>query len=191
MNQLANIDMTFLVKPADEQNIENQIACFCPFCQKKVADDGASDDAHSKQTPHFIIYKNQRGGLYNGVGVDGNKQAEHGAIRWMCTKTGKSGYGALELYAAMRNLPMHGASLLRLCHDLVARVYGDNEQTRAKWPMLFAKMDYRTISPQTIETFSFLPKTDFNPQELASLGCEVTLQQGLPVFGFGKDYDAQ
>ncbi len=189
MNQLANIDMTFLVKPADEQNIENQIACFCPFCQKKVADDGASDDAHSKQTPHFIIYKNQRGGLYNGVGVDGNKQAEHGAIRWMCTKTGKSGYGALELYAAMRNLPMHGASLLRLCHDLVARVYGDNEQTRAKWPMLFAKMDYRTISPQTIETFSFLPKTDFNPQELASLGCEVTLQQGLPVFGFGKDFD--
>ena len=35
--------------------------------------------------------------------------------------------------------------------------------------MLFGKMDYRTIAPQTIETFSFLPKTDFNPQELASI----------------------
>lgn len=188
INQLANLDMAFLVKPADEQHIANQTACFCPFCQKKV-DDGVDDsDTPAQQTPHFIIYNNERGGLYDGVGVDDDNQAGHGALRWMCTKTGKSGYGALELYAAMRNLPMHGASLLRLCHDLVVRVYGDNEKTRAKWPMLFAKMDYRTIAPQTIETFSFLPKTDFNPQELAALGCEVTMVKGIPQFGFGKDF---
>lgn len=189
INQLANLDMAFLVKPANEQHIANQTACFCPFCQKK-ADDGVDDNADTpaQQTPHFIIYNNERGGLYDGVGVDDNNQAEHGALRWMCTKTGKSGYGALELYAAMRNLPMHGASLLRLCHDLVVRVYGDNEKTRAKWPMLFAKMDYRTIAPQTIETFSFLPKVDFNPQELAALGCEVTMVKGIPQFGFGKDF---
>ncbi len=189
INQLANLDMAFLVKPANEQHIANQTACFCPFCQKK-ADDGVDDNADTpaQQTPHFIIYNNERGGLYDGVGVDDNNQAEHGALRWMCTKTGKSGYGTLELYAAMRNLPMHGASLLRFCHDLVVRVYGDNEKTRAKWPMLFAKMDYRTIAPQTIETFSFLPKVDFNPQELAALGCDVTMVKGIPQFGFGKDF---
>lgn len=188
INQLANLDMAFLVKPADEQHIANQTACFCPFCQKKV-DDGVDDsDTPAQQTPHFIIYNNERGGLYDGVGVDDDNQVGHGALRWMCTKTGKSGYGALELYAAMRNLPMHGASLLRLCHDLVVRVYGDNEKTRAKWPMLFAKMDYRTIAPQTIETFSFLPKVDFNPQELAALGCDVTMVKGIPQFGFGKDF---
>ena len=188
INQLANLDMAFLVKPADEQHIANQTACFCPFCQKKV-DDGMDDsDTPAQQTPHFIIYNNERGGMYDGVGVDNDNQAGHGALRWMCTNTGKSGYGALELYATMRNLPMHGASLLRLCHDLVVRVYGDNEKTRSKWPMLIGKMDYRTIAPQTIETFSFLPKTDFNPQELASLGCEVTMVKGIAQYGFGKDF---
>ena len=189
LNQIANLDMAFLVKPADEQRIEGQTACFCPLCQKEEADDG--EQGKAKQTPHLIIYNNERGGMYNGVGVEDNSKAEHGALRWMCTKTGKYGYGALELYAAMRKLPMHGASLLRLCHDLIVRVYGDNEKTRAKWPMLFAKMDYRTIAPQTIETFSFMPKTDFNPQELAALGCEVTSVKGIPQYGFGKDFNTK
>lgn len=192
INRLANIDLTFLVKLADEQHFQGQTACFCPFCQKKGAeeDDALQSDgrANAGQTPHFIIYNDERGGLYNGVGVDDNTQAKHGAVRWKCTKTGKQGYGALELYAAMRNLPMHGASLLRLCRDLVVRVYGDKEETRAVFPMLFGKMDYRTIAPQTIDTFSFMPKMDFNPQELAALGCEVTLVKGLPTFGFGKDF---
>lgn len=192
INRLANIDLTFLVKPADEQHFQGQTACFCPFCQRKGAedDDALQSDgrANAGRTPHFIIYNDERGGLYNGVGVDDNTQAKHGAVRWKCTKTGKQGYGALELYAAMRNLPMHGASLLRLCRDLVVRVYGDKEETRAVFPMLFGKMDYRTIAPQTIDTFSFMPKMDFNPQELAALGCEVTLVKGLPTFGFGKDF---
>ena len=189
INQLANLDMTFLVKPAENQCIEGQTACFCPFCQKEAANDDAGSKA--KQTPHLIIYKDERGGLYNGVGVDDDRQAEHGAVRWMCTKTGKHGYGALELYAAMRNLPMHGASLLRLCHDLVVRVYGDAENVRAKYPMLFSKMDYRTIAVQNIDTFSFIPKVDFNPQELAALGCEVTMVKGLPSFGFGRDFNTK
>ena len=191
INRLANIDLAYLVKPANEQRIEGQTACFCPFCEKRgaMADDAsAADGKKSAQTPHFIIYNNERGGLYNGVGVDDNRQVEHGAVRWMCTKTGKHGYGAIELYVAIHNLPMHGQSLLRICKALVVKVYGDNEKTREVFPMLFGKMDYRTIAPQTIETFSFQPKTDFNPQELAALGCEVTLQKGLPVFGFGKDF---
>ena len=55
INQLANLDMTFLVKPAENQCIEGQTACFCPFCQKEAANDDAGSKA--KQTPHLIIYK--------------------------------------------------------------------------------------------------------------------------------------
>ena len=188
INRLANIDLLLLVKPADDQHFEGQVACFCPFCQKQSVDD-VSDGC--KQTPHFIVYKNERGGLYNGVGVDDNRLAKQGAVHWKCTKTGRQGYGALELYAAMRNMPMHGASLLRLCKDLVVRTYGDTEKVRSVFPSVFGRMDYRTIAQQTIETFSFMPKTDFNPQELAALGCEVTLAKGLPVFGFGRDFNTQ
>ena len=110
INRLANLPLTYLVKPAEEQHFQGQTACFCPFCQKKGTEDAdapSDDKAKAGQTPHFIIYNDERGGLYNGVGVDGDTQAKHGAVRWMCTKTGKQGYGALELYAAMRNLPMH------------------------------------------------------------------------------------
>ena len=185
INRLANIDLTSLVKPADEQRFDGQTACFCPFCQKNAQGD---DMDKSGQTPHFIIYNNERGGLYNGVGVDDNRMAQHGAQRWMCTKTGKTGYGAIELYAAIHTLPMHGQNLQRICKALVTRYYGDNDNVRAAFPEVFGKMDYRTIAPQTIETFSFMPKTDFNPQELASLGCEVTLNKGVPSFGFGKDF---
>lgn len=188
INRLANIDLLSLVKPADDQHFEGQVACFCPFCQKQSAD-GVSDGC--KQTPHFIVYKNERGGLYNGVGVDDNRLAKQGAVHWKCTKTGRQGYGALELYAAMRNMPMYGASLLRLCKDLIVRTYGDTEKVRSVFPSVFGRMDYRTIAQQTIETFSFMPKTDFNPQELAALGCEVTLAKGLPVFGFGRDFNTQ
>lgn len=66
LNQIANLDMAFLVKPADEQRIEGQTACFCPLCQKEEADDG--EQGKAKQTPHLIIYNNERGGMYNGVG---------------------------------------------------------------------------------------------------------------------------
>ena len=35
INRLANIDLTYLVNPADEQHFQGQTACFCPFCEKK------------------------------------------------------------------------------------------------------------------------------------------------------------
>ena len=183
INRLANIDLHLLVKPANEQHIEGQTACFCPICKK-----GQDADADVKQTPHFIIYENERGGLYSGVGVDDNRMAEHGAVKWKCTHTGKTGYGAIELYAAKMNLPMHGYSLQRICQRLVRDVYGDTDEVRRAFPEVFAKMDYRTQAQQTIETFSFMPKTDFSPQELAALGCEVTLDKGLPRFGFGSTF---
>lgn len=183
INRLANIDLHLLVKAANEQHIEGQTACFCPLCKRGQ---DASNDA--KQTPHFIIYDNERGGLYDGVGVDDNRLAEHGTVKWKCTRTGKTGYGAIELYAAKMNLPMHGYSLQRICQRLVKNVYGDTEDVHKAFPEVFARMDYRTIAMQTIDTFSFMPKTDFSPQELAALGCEVTLEKGLPCFGFGKTF---
>ena len=106
LNQLANIDLALLVRPSDEQRVEGQTACFCPFCEK----DEAAADGRSARTPHFIIYNNERGGLYDGVGVEGDSLAQHGAVKWMCTKTGKKGYGAIELYAAVHHLLMHGQS---------------------------------------------------------------------------------
>ncbi len=184
LNQLANIDLALLVRPSDEQRVEGQTACFCPFCAK----DEAESDGKSARTPHFIIYNNERGGLYDGVGVEGDSRAQHGAVKWMCTKTGKKGYGAIELYAAIHHLPMHGQSLLRICKALVLKCYGDTEETRAAFPAVFGNMDYRTVAQQTIETFSFMPKMDFLPQELAALGCEVTLEKGLPRFGFGRTF---
>lgn len=183
INRLANIDLHFLVKAANEQRIEGQTACFCPLCKR-----GQDASADAKQTPHFIIYDNERGGLYDGVGVDDNRLAEHGAVKWKCTRTGKTGYGAIELYAAKMNLPMHGYSLQRICQRLVKDVYGDTEDVHQAFPEVFARMDYRTIAMQTIDTFSFMPKTDFSPQELAALGCDVTLEKGLPCFGFGKTF---
>lgn len=184
LNQLANINLALLVRPSDEQRVEGQTACFCPFCAK----DEAESDGKSARTPHFIIYNNERGGLYDGVGVEGDSLAQHGSVKWMCTKTGKKGYGAIELYAAVHHLPMHGQSLLRICKALVLKCYGDTEETRAAFPEVFGNMDYRTVAQQTIETFSFMPKMDFSPQELAALGCEVTLEKGLPRFGFGRTF---
>ena len=183
INRLANIDLHLLVKAANEQRIEGQTVCFCPLCKR-----GQDVSADAKQTPHFIIYDNERGGLYDGVGVDDNRLAEHGAVKWKCTRTGKTGYGAIELYAAKMNLPLHGYSLQRICQRLVKDVYGDTEDVHQAFPEVFARMDYRTIAMQTIDTFSFMPKTDFSPQELAAFGCEVTLEKGLPCFGFGKTF---
>lgn len=188
INQLANIDLTYLVKPANEQHIEGQTACFCPFCSKSAEIYGR---AKSMQTPHFIIYNNERGGLYNGVGVDDDRLAIHGAVHWKCTVTGKQGYGAIELYAAIHDIPPYGANLLRICRALTVMKYGDTDEVHAAFPEVFAPMDYRTSANQTIGTFLFQPKTDFSPQELAALGCEVTLQKGLPVFGFGSDFSTK
>ena len=77
LNRLANIDLQLLVKPATEQRIEGQTACFCPICKN-----GQDVNSDARQTPHFIIFENERGGMYDGAGVDGNRLAEHGAVKW-------------------------------------------------------------------------------------------------------------
>lgn len=191
LNQLANIDLTRIrgVIPAQDQHIDGQTACFCPFCkQKRVGNqDGEIEKVNEggSDTPHFIIYNNIRGGLYDGNGVDGNRAAEKGAVMWMCTRTRRKGYGAIELYAAIHNISLHGHGLLKACKDLVVEVYGDDDRVRSRYPELFGKMDYRTIAPVKQENFSFQRRADFSPQELASLGCEVTKKDDTYTFSFG------
>jgi len=94
IDQFAEVDLLRLVRPADEQTVSGQTACWCPFCGKG-------------STPHFVIYNEELGGLY-GKPVK----------RWMCTKTHRQGYGALELWAAMRGLSLEGYGLRRACRSL-------------------------------------------------------------------------
>ncbi len=191
LNQLANIDLTRIrgVIPAQDQHIDGQTACFCPFCkQKRVGNqDGEIEKVNEggSDTPHFIIYNNIRGGLYDGNGVDGNRAAEKGAVMWMCTRTRRKGYGAIELYAAIHNISLHGHGLLKACKDLVEEVYGSSPAVREHYPELFGKMDYRTVAPVKQENFSFQRRADFSPQELAALGCEVTKKDDTYTFSFG------
>ena len=77
IDTLAALPLTLLVKPSDTQHDADRIACFCPFCKGKST------------TPHFIIFKNIKGGLY-GTPV----------MKWMCTEPKRTGYGAVELLAA-------------------------------------------------------------------------------------------
>ena len=85
IDELAALPLNLLIQPADQQTEEGQTACWCPFCK------GAP--ASGKSTPHFIIYHRRRGGLYG-------KPVEY----WFCTKTRRGGYGAIELFAAMKGL---------------------------------------------------------------------------------------
>ena len=90
IDELAALPLTLLATPASEQTEEGQTACWCPFCKSRKGSDGAE---FRSDTPHFIIYNRKRGGLYG-------KPVEH----WHCTRTGRSGWGAIELYAAINGL---------------------------------------------------------------------------------------
>lgn len=154
LDSLAALPLTLLVKPSDAQHDADRIACFCPFCKGKST------------TPHFIIYKNIKGGLY-GTPV----------MKWMCTETKRTGYGAVELLAAMRGLPMAGDDLRQVCLEL-AQLQGID------YPELHAR-DWRTVAERPQQTFSFMPTADFSPQELEALGCTVRIDaKGLVRYGF-------
>lgn len=154
LDRLAALPLKLLVKPADEQHDADRIACFCPFCKGKST------------TPHFIIFKNDKGGLY-GTPVE----------RWYCTETKRTGYGAVELMAAMKGLPLMGDDLRQVCLSL-AKIAG------IEIPDL-AKFDIRLNAERPQEMLSFQPNADFSPQDLMSLGCSVTLDRGTIHYGFG------
>ncbi len=181
IDELAALPLELLLRPVTEQTEEGQVACACPFCKN--------------DTPHFIIYKHKRGGLYK-------KPVEH----WHCTKTGRSGYGAVELYAAMTGrgswwrrdnhsaqvFVCVGEDLRHTCLELCIKARSDGKKSREEiieeikgcWPQLLAR-DYRdkAIRPQNEVTLEI--KADFTPQDLAALGCSSWLDyNGIEHYGF-------
>lgn len=175
IDELAALPLSFLVRAADVQTVDGQTACWCPFCKSPNG------------TPHFIIYNRERGGLYG-------KPVE----RWMCTKTRRGGWGALELYAAMKGLGYwwrrnessfttyicEGENLREACFGLAQLVGYSPEEIAERWPQM-TRRDYRTtaVRPQSCVTFEI--KTSFTPQDLAALGCTTWLDRdGVEHYGF-------
>ena len=176
IDELAALPLNLLVTPADQQTEEGQTACWCPFCK-----------GNAGSTPHFIIYNRKRGGLYG-------KPVEH----WFCTKTKRGGYGAIELYAAMKGLgywwrkDSHsaqtficvGEDLRQACLQLAMLAGHTKEEVGEKWPQLL-KRDYRETAIRPQERVTFEPKTGFTPQDLAALGCTTWLDyDGVEHYGF-------
>lgn len=163
LDRLAALPLEMLVKPAEQQHDEHQTACFCPFCKGKSI------------TPHFIIYKEVRGGLY-GTPVQ----------RWACTQTKRSGYGAIELQAAIMGTTLEGDNLRLVCAALAKKAGLDIPELAFK--------DWRTTADRPQNEFSFLPTADFTPQELNALGCKVTvdfhnkIKYGFDTFRSSSDW---
>lgn len=181
ITDIAVIPLELLVRPVAEQHEEGKMACLCPFCK-------------SSASPHFIIYRNKRGGLY-----------ERPVERWMCTKTGRSGYGAIELHAAITGrgawrrdsdsspytFLCEGEDLRHVCLELCERAAGGKDrdkedirtEIRDKWPQLLAG-DYRTVAPVPVSEVSLQIKADFTPQDLVALGCSVRYGRNSLHYGF-------
>jgi len=182
IDELAALPLSLLTQAASEQTEDGQTACWCPFCKSRKGDDSAAHD-----TPHFIIYHRKRGGLYS-------KPVEH----WHCTKTRRSGWGAIELYAAIHGLgywwrkdeysPMtfccEGENLRHACLELAKLAGHSDEEIAEKWPEL-TKRDLRSVAVRPQEVLTFELKTDFTPQDLAALGCTTWLSRdGVEQYGF-------
>lgn len=180
IDELAQLPLTLLVTPAQEQHDEHETACFCPFCRDASVgkDSGVKRTARDgSDTPHFIIYKEERGGLYGGGG----------ALRWRCSRTGRSGYGAIELYAAIHSgngCTLHGDGLRRTCLGLMMAAGYDKDRIRAEYPELLTT-DVRGYAETPIEGFDFQLKADFTPQELYALGCETRVGRSGFDYTFG------
>lgn len=175
IDELAALPLTLLVNPSDQQTEEGQVACWCPFCKMQNG------------TPHFIIYKQQRGGLYG-------RPVEY----WRCTRSSRAGFGAIELFAAINGYGYWwkrddvspstficvGEDLRRACLELAIRAGHTMEEITEKWPELLQR-DYRIMAQRPQSVLSFEPKTDFTPQDLAALGCTTWLDHnGIEHYGF-------
>ena len=163
LDELAALPLELLVTPCDTQTEDGQTACWCPFCKSSHA------------TPHFIIYRRKKGGMYG-------KPVEY----WRCTQTGRAGWGAIELYAAIHGLgywwrrsPQSpqtlvcvGDDLRQACLQLAQKAGHSLEELQAsdQWRTLTVR-DYRTIAARPQDKLTYEPKTGFTPQELLALGC--------------------
>lgn len=178
IDELAALPLTLLVQPADRQTEDEQMACWCPFCKSQGG------------TPHFIIHQQRRGGLYG-------RPVEH----WQCTHTHRSGYGAIELFAAIHGYGYWwrkdeyspsvfvcvGEDLRHACLELAELAGHSRNDIKERWPQLLSR-DYRTTAIRPQEVLTYEPKTDFTPQDLAALGCSTWLdRQGICHYGFDTE----
>lgn len=182
IDELAGLPLEMLVRPVPEQHSEDRLSCVCPFCK-------------SPGSPHFVIFRNRRGGLYG-------KPVQY----WMCTKNKLGGYGAIELYAAITgrgawvrhdecsapSFVCVGEDLRHVCLELCERARDNGRKSKEQireeiaenWPELLAR-DFRTEAVRPQEAVSYQIKTDFTPQDLASLGCSTWLDRdGVVHYGF-------
>lgn len=188
IDELAALPLEMLVQPVAEQTEDGKVACRCPFCK-------------SPETPHFIIFKQKRGGLYG-----------HPVEHWLCAKTKRSGYGAIELYAAMTgrgswwrkdeySAPTFicvGEDLRRACLELCEKARDDGQKSKEeirdeiqrRWPQLLVR-DYRTVAVRPQDEVSMQITGSFTPQDLAALGCTTWLDmKGVEHFGFDTENQA-
>lgn len=155
IEELAALPLTLLVKAADNQHDDDHTACFCPICK-------------GQSTPHFIIYKNESGGVYR-------KPMQ----RWSCTKTKRSGYGAIELMAAILNVSLEASNLKKVCKQLA-------DKAGYTSPILENNFKNWEFAEVPVEKIQISPKADFTPQELEALGCKVSMSfNGKLSLGFG------
>ena len=118
---------------------------------------------------------------------------------WQCTKTRRSGYGAIELYAAIRGYGYWhratptspstficvGEDLRRACLELARKAGHSDEEIQKRWPSL-TQRECRTVADRPQERLTFQPKTEFTPQDLAALGCTTWLDRDN-VINYGFD----
>lgn len=175
IDDLAALPISLLVNAADKQTEDGQMACWCPFCKSQHG------------TPHFIVYARVRGGMY-----------ARPVPFWRCTKTGRSGYGALELFAAIHGYGYWwrrddsspevfvsvGEDLRRSAYELTLLAGYTREQIAEKFPVMLTN-DWRTVAQRPQEVFTFEPKADFTPYEMAALGCPTWLDRdGVEHYAF-------
>lgn len=179
---LANQPITCLVTPASEQENDEQTSCFCPFCKQERVGEGNGVNKQNRggsETPHFIIYK-EKGGLYDG-----------GAQKWMCTRTGRKGYGIIELWAQMRGYALSGDNLLHACRTLLEKLGFSSDTINTHFffenPFRDKERQYESASQ---DVFTFQRRADLTPQEMLALGCEARIDKGAVSTSWG-DFDAK
>lgn len=161
---LAHYPLEKMLTVSSHQDRDDSTLCSCPLC------DGDND--------HFRIYRDKDGGAY-----------EKRCTMWRCQRTGKFGYGAVELQAAIMGLSMEGKNLYRVLWALAERIGFENMENELvddlKQECYKAEVD---AQPKT--TFQLI--ADFTQQHLEALGCRVTYSPNREqiMFGFQTSEDA-
>lgn len=160
-----------------QNQYDNEVtAYFCPFCK-------------GDKTPHFNINNgNRRGGIYN-------------SLQFSCPKRKITGYGAIELEAAISGRKASGEGLIEVLNSLSA-IFSETEARELKEEN---RNGFTSLcNPQ--QAFTYEVMDDFTPEGLNALGCVVKRmyeeqsgsrvgveQDGSPVFrySFGLSFEKE